>query len=129
METEETKPAQTFIEGEYVRVYGIIKSLQGQKNVQAFKILPIKDLNEITNHMLESMHASIYYFAKANGESLDGMSFAGAGAAAQQPFGHHAAAGAKHSDSMPSSHGGLNDFQFKVFVDRKNIVWCVNVLV
>ena len=72
METEEPKANQPqFIENQYVKVFGIIKSLQGQKNVQAFRILPIKELNEITNHMLECMNASIYYSTKASGESMD----------------------------------------------------------
>lgn len=74
MESEEVKPVEVFMENQYVKVYGIIKSLQGQKNVQAFKIVPIKELNEITHHMLECMNASIYYFGKANGQTMNEMS-------------------------------------------------------
>jgi len=72
METEENRPPQMqFIENQYVRVNGIIKSLGGQKNVQAFNIRPLKDLNELTHHMLECINASIYYTQKASGEGLD----------------------------------------------------------
>ncbi len=72
MENEETRAPQTqYMENQYVKVYGIIKSLQGQKCVQAFRIIPIKDLNEITNHILECVNASIYYSNKSTGESLD----------------------------------------------------------
>jgi replication factor A2 len=64
------------MENQYIKVFGIIKSLQGQKCVHAFRILPIDQLNEITHHILEVMNASIYYIAKANGQSIDsGSSF------------------------------------------------------
>lgn len=55
-----------FIENQYVRVYGIVKSLQGQKYVQAFKILPINELNEITYHILNCMNTSISLASKSN---------------------------------------------------------------
>ncbi len=61
-----------FIENQYVKVFGILKQLQGQKCVQAFKIMPVKDLNEVTHHMLECMNASIYLASKANGGGADG---------------------------------------------------------
>jgi len=57
----------SFIENQYVRVYGILKNIGGQRILQSFKILPIRDLNEITNHMLECMNASVHYTAKNNG--------------------------------------------------------------
>lgn len=72
METEDVRPQQSqFIENQYVKVFGIIKSLQNQKVLQAFRMLPIKELNEITHHMLECMNASIYFTSKANGDNLD----------------------------------------------------------
>lgn len=68
MESEEAKPHQIqFMENQYVKVFGIIKSLQGEKIVQAFRILPVKELNEVTHHMLECMNASIHYSQKADG--------------------------------------------------------------
>ncbi|RNA14892.1 replication A 32 kDa subunit [Brachionus plicatilis] len=71
METDESKVQHTqFIENQYVKVFGIIKSLQNQKNVQAFRILPIKELNEISHHILDCMNASIYYITKGN-ENFD----------------------------------------------------------
>jgi len=69
MESEEAKPQQLqFMESQYVKVFGIIKSLQGEKIVQAFRILPVKELNEITHHMLECMSSSIHYAQKGCGE-------------------------------------------------------------
>ena len=68
METEEARPKQSqFMENQYVRVYGVVKQLQGQKIVQAFRIIPIKELNEVTHHILECMNASIHYKNKACG--------------------------------------------------------------
>jgi len=72
MESEENRPAHAqFMENQYVRVYGVVKQLQGQKIVQAFRMLPIKDLNEVTHHILECMNASIYYSSKVDGEPCD----------------------------------------------------------
>jgi len=55
-----------FIENQYVRVFGIVKHIGGQKLLQAFKVFPVKELNEITNHMLECMNASTFYAEKAS---------------------------------------------------------------
>lgn len=72
METEEQRPAQVqFMENQYVRVYGVVKQLQGQKIVQAFRILPVKELNEVTHHILECINSSIYYSSKTSGETGD----------------------------------------------------------
>lgn len=61
-----------FVENQYVKVFGILKQLQGQKCLQAFKIMPIKELNEVTHHMLECMNASIYLATKTtSGDNAD----------------------------------------------------------
>jgi len=71
VETTPSKPAQVeFMENQYVKVFGVIKSLQGQKNLQAFRIMPVKELNEITYHMLQCIQASIYYLAKESGNTM-----------------------------------------------------------
>ena len=72
MEGEDERQAQKeYVENQYVKVFGIIKSLAGQKILQAFKIVQIKELNEITHHMLECMNASIFYSSKSSGDCLD----------------------------------------------------------
>lgn len=63
------KEQQEFIENQYVRVNGIIKSLQNEKIVQAFNIRPLLSMNELTNHMLEVINTSIHY---ASGGSCGG---------------------------------------------------------
>lgn len=70
IESEEPVEQKQFIENQYVKVFGIIKSLQGEKIVQAFRILPIKELNQVTHHMLECMNASIHYSQKSNDSTM-----------------------------------------------------------
>jgi replication factor A2 len=70
IESEEPKPEQIqFMENQYVKVFGIIKSLANEKIVQSFRIIPINELNQVTHHMLECMSASIHY--AQGGESGD----------------------------------------------------------
>lgn len=117
------KAPQMFIENQYVRVFGIIKSLQGQKIVQAFKILPVKDLNEITHHILDVMNSSIHYYAKANGEQFGETSVNAGGS-----FGHTAAAksGSNHGDA---SFGGLSGFQFNVALELIILAYLLSYLI
>ncbi|XP_076441239.1 replication protein A 32 kDa subunit-B-like [Babylonia areolata] len=44
-------------ENTYVRVCGHVRSFQGKRNVVAFKVLPVVDMNELTCHMLEIIRA------------------------------------------------------------------------
>jgi len=65
LEDEENRAPQShFVENQYVKVFGILKSLQGQKYIQAFRILPLKQLNEITYHILDCINTSIFYASK-----------------------------------------------------------------
>jgi len=99
-DSDEPRPAQSqFIENQYVKVHGIIKSLQGQKNVQAFNIRPIKELNEITHHNLEVMNASIHYAAKGNCDSMDMQS----NTAPSRPFNQQSTGGLTGLHSQISS--------------------------
>ncbi|XP_055715246.1 replication protein A 32 kDa subunit [Phlebotomus papatasi] len=41
----------------YVQVYGMARSHNGSKVIMLFKIMPIKNANAITTHLLEVMHA------------------------------------------------------------------------
>lgn len=111
METEETRPPQMqFIENQYVKVHGIIKSLGGQKNVQAFNIRPIKELNELTHHILECMNASIFYTQKGNSEPIDM---------------HSNAPVTKSYNNQDSSSGGLTGLHLQVIIFI--LVFCLNI--
>ncbi|TKS88991.1 Replication protein A 32 kDa subunit-A [Collichthys lucidus] len=51
--------------GMYVKVIGSLRDFSGQRSVLAKYIRHIKDLNEITSHMLEVVHAHMEIFGKA----------------------------------------------------------------
>lgn len=51
--------------GTYVRVIGSLRNFSGQRSVLAMSIRPVKDLNEITSHMLEVVRAHMEIFGKA----------------------------------------------------------------
>lgn len=46
-------------ENTYVRVYGTVRSFGGKRNVTAFKMVPVMDMNEVTYHMLEVTHSHL----------------------------------------------------------------------
>lgn len=43
--------------GTYVKVSGNLRSFQNHRSVVAFSVRPLEDMNEITSHMLEVVHA------------------------------------------------------------------------
>ena len=53
--------APNVVENSYYRVYGTLRSLQGRKYLQMVRILPIKDLNELTTHILEVIHKPLLF--------------------------------------------------------------------
>ncbi|KAL8570701.1 hypothetical protein ACOMHN_039136 [Nucella lapillus] len=44
-------------ENTYARICGHVRSFQGKRNVVAFKVTPVTDMNEVTCHMLEIIRA------------------------------------------------------------------------
>jgi replication factor A2 len=44
----------------YVRVHGHVRAFGGKRSVVAFRVAPIVDVNEVTTHILEVVHAHIY---------------------------------------------------------------------
>ncbi|XP_078124193.1 replication protein A 32 kDa subunit-like [Sander vitreus] len=63
--TEDCAPARCASPGTYVKVTGTLRSLDGQRSLLAMDIRCIKDLNEITSHMLEVVRAHMQLFGKA----------------------------------------------------------------
>nr|BAH29737.1 replication protein A 32 kDa subunit [Dicyema japonicum] len=47
-------------EGQYVRVFGNLRSFASVRSVVAFKILPIMDINEITMHLAEVVYSHLF---------------------------------------------------------------------
>ena len=46
-------------ENDYVRVFGSVRSFKGVRNIVSFKIERIQDMNEMTLHLIETMHAHL----------------------------------------------------------------------
>lgn len=99
---ERTMPMR---ENTYVRLYGHVRSFQNKKNIVAFKILPILDANEITNHLLECLHAHIYQTKGAQ---------AGGGDANTSTAAPAAAAGSASEYSGAQADQGLTPVQQQV---------------
>ncbi|XP_048762748.2 replication protein A 32 kDa subunit-A-like [Ostrea edulis] len=55
----ETERIAALRENTYVRVYGTVRSFGGKRNVTAFKMVPVMDMNEVTYHMLEVTHSHL----------------------------------------------------------------------
>uniref|UniRef100_UPI0037E8457C replication protein A 32 kDa subunit-like n=1 Tax=Semicossyphus pulcher TaxID=241346 RepID=UPI0037E8457C len=51
--------------GTYVKVIGSLRNFRGQRSLLAMDVRCIKDLNEITSHMLEVVEAHMQLFGKA----------------------------------------------------------------
>jgi hypothetical protein len=56
---------------QYIKVFGKVESLNGHNYILAFNMSPIKELNEVTNHILEAMNASIHQMTKM--ETVESM--------------------------------------------------------
>eukprot|EP00762_Andalucia_godoyi_P001079 ANDGO_02107.mRNA.1 Replication factor A protein 2 len=64
-------------EGAYVRIYGIVRSWQKQLSIVAYRLMVVQDPNEITFHLLETMH--VFAGMKAQGaDHSSGMGNLGA---------------------------------------------------
>lgn len=56
--------------GTYVKVSGNLRSFQNHRSLVAFSIRPLEDMNEITSHMLEVVHA---HMALAKPQTMSSM--------------------------------------------------------
>lgn len=64
METDDVELSETpFVLNQFVKVFGTIRSCRGKNIMNAFKIIPIKELIEVIHHMLES---NLYYSEEDN---------------------------------------------------------------
>ncbi|KAL2084948.1 hypothetical protein ACEWY4_020466 [Coilia grayii] len=58
VDTEDPSVDSTVIPpGTYVKVSGNLRSFQNNRSLVAFRVRPLEDMNEITSHMLEVVHA------------------------------------------------------------------------
>eukprot|EP00108_Taenia_solium_P003696 TsM_000156100 transcript=TsM_000156100 gene=TsM_000156100 len=62
---------RTLRELTYIRVYGHVRSFQGDINVVAFKVFPVIDMNEITCHIMETIYARMLHAKAASSQSRE----------------------------------------------------------
>jgi len=120
---------QTWKEKAYVRVVGNlrVKQQSNQKNINAFHLRVVTDFNEITYHLLDSIHSHLYNTQgpKASAPPTGSSNFASPGKPSTGPSGGAApggastGAGAAISYSAPASGAGgiqsLHDVVVKAF--------------
>lgn len=58
------------MENTYIRVTGSMRTVKGKRLLVAFKVSPIKDVNEITMHLLEVVHTSMAVAVMDNQTSM-----------------------------------------------------------
>jgi len=96
MEEEE---GSAFEEGKEVKVFGQIRSFQKVFTLNALKIRPVEDANEITVHMLECIKYKLMRQKKASG------SMNGHGASNSSMFSNRGGENLKMNGSMDGSNG------------------------
>ena len=90
-------------EGQYLRVWGRLKSFNNKRHVAAHSIRPVTDFNEINYHLLEATAVHLYFTrgppeGAENGVKTEGGMFVDSG------LGNGAAAGGK---KLPSKITGI----------------------
>ncbi|KAH6938657.1 hypothetical protein HPB50_011593 [Hyalomma asiaticum] len=58
-DVEQTRVLSHLVEGSYVRVVGPVRSADGKRQLKAFKVFPVTDLNELSLHLAEVVHANM----------------------------------------------------------------------
>ena len=61
---DENNNTKAFSIDQYVKVFGKVETINGHNYILVFNMSPIKELNEITHHILEAINASIYQSTK-----------------------------------------------------------------
>lgn len=59
--TPEAEKVALVRENIYVRVHGHVRAFAGKRNVAAFRVVPLTDMNELTSHLLEVIYAHAYW--------------------------------------------------------------------
>ncbi|KAI1274172.1 replication protein A, subunit RPA32 [Xylaria sp. FL0933] len=53
--------AASFVEGDYVRVWGRLKSFSNKRHIGAHVIKPVRDFNEVNYHLLEVTYVHLFF--------------------------------------------------------------------
>ncbi|XP_038057729.1 replication protein A 32 kDa subunit-like [Patiria miniata] len=71
---EEMQP-QVHRENTYVKVIGNIRTFGGKRSIAPFKIKPLTDMNELTLHMLETVHTHMLLTKRKSAEASTSSNF------------------------------------------------------
>ncbi|KAM9852607.1 replication protein A 32 kDa subunit [Aulostomus maculatus] len=102
--------------GTYVKVSGNLRSFQNHRSVVAFSIRPLEDMNEITSHMLEVVHA---HMALSNTLT---MSTGGAGGGTSSDITPFSRTGAGSVGGMGGGYAGASDMAYNGLSANQNQV-------
>ncbi|XP_056277293.1 replication protein A 32 kDa subunit-like [Pseudoliparis swirei] len=85
---EDGAPMTSASPGTYVKVIGSLRSFNGQRSLLAMNSRRIKDLNEITSHMLDVVHAHQQHFGKVFDVNMNVTAASPSGGLKQSGDGH-----------------------------------------
>jgi len=104
-ETERDNSILPIADNTYVRVMGKARTFGNVRSVTAFSITPLKNLNELTLHMLEVTHCKLFYskdiLRRHEEKAMNKVPTAGAGAYAPQAGAAGAYSGASRMPNAP----------------------------
>eukprot|EP00123_Amoebidium_parasiticum_P005613 comp16768_c0_seq1/m.15115 comp16768_c0_seq1/g.15115 ORF comp16768_c0_seq1/g.15115 comp16768_c0_seq1/m.15115 type:complete len:281 (-) comp16768_c0_seq1:570-1412(-) len=112
-DAEAQKRAQ-WREGVYVRVVGQIRSFQETRSIVAYHIKTIQDFNEVTYHLLQTIHTHLTVTKGSTGGLTSAPTFGGAPTGGMSHGGMGAGAGfGAPAAAAPAAYGGGvgNDFE------------------
>jgi len=122
---------QVHRDGVYVRVYGMLKNVQGVKSLTAFKMTEVKDHNDLTYHMLDVIQAfckTKWGFQALSGAAVGAsnnakapMSAGGSVSNSAYSSNNYGSAGSGMTGSVPKGQGQvLNPINSNVVEDLSN---------
>lgn len=96
----------------YARVYGSVRTSGGAKTIMIFRLEPMANINELTNHLLEVLNAR---FKAEEASKVDVSGSGGSNAEFTGSFGAAMANGTAVTSNVGANPHGLNPKQLAVF--------------
>jgi len=93
-------PSESFQQNQYVRVVGRVNIHMGKRSINAYKVFPVTDFNEVTCHFLQVIDSHIY--------ATSGRPAPAGGAAASTPFSIAAQAATTNQQSSTMGGGSMD---------------------
>lgn len=112
LEEGDSMHAPQVIVNAYARVYGSVRNQGGSKTIMLFRLEPMANINELTNHLLEVLNTR---FKAEEASKNDVSNVAGTNNEFTGSFGAALANGAAGSTNVGTNPHGLNPKQLAVF--------------